>query len=90
MLAALLAGCTEEVQNGEGNLPKPDDTDSGGRREVLLTLKNKLVLKDASTKAETPIATTEENKIATLDVYVFASAEENGTYTYQELSLIHI
>lgn len=84
MLAALLAGCTEEVQNGEGNLPKPDDTDSGGRREVLLTLKNKLVLKDASTKAETPIATTEENKIATLDVYVFASAEENGTYTYQE------
>ena len=37
MLAALLAGCTEEVQNGEGNLPKPDDTDSGGRREVLLT-----------------------------------------------------
>lgn len=84
MLAALLAGCTEEVQNGDGNLLKPDETDSGGRREVLLTLKNKLVLKDASTKAETQIATTEENEIATLDVYVFASAEENGTYTYQE------
>ena len=61
MLAAFLAGCSEETQ------PKPGGTDDAGRREVLLTLKNKLALKPVATKAET-IATADENAIETLDV----------------------
>lgn len=85
LLAALLAGCTEETQNGGGdNKPDPGETDSGQRREVLLTLKNKLALKEVSTKAGDPIATAEENTISTLDLYVFAAADENGEYTFQE------
>lgn len=84
MLATLLAGCSTESQNDNGNTPIGGESDSGERREVMLTLKNKLVLKNAGTKADTPIATAEENKIETLDVYVFASATEDGTYTYQE------
>lgn len=85
LLAALLAGCTEETQNGGGdNKPDPGETDSGQRREVLLTLKNKLALKEVSTKAGDPIATAEENTISTLDLYIFAAADENGEYTFQE------
>lgn len=78
----LLAGC-----NSENELPgtPPDD---GGKtdantREVQLILKNKLNLKPAGTKA--PIATEAENTVSSLDVYVFASDTEDGTYTFQEL-----
>lgn len=81
----LLASCTTEnvVDN-----PLPgggDGTDDVNRREVLLTLKNKLSLKAVKTKAEDPIATAEENYIRSLDVYVFGSETEAGTYTFQEL-----
>lgn len=77
MLAAFLAGCSEETQHAGGNQPEPGGTDDAGRREVLLTLKNKLALKPVATKAET-IATADENAIETLDVYVFASESEAG------------
>ena len=77
MLAAFLAGCSEETQHAGGNQPEPGGTDDAGRREVLLTLKNKLALKQVATKAET-IATADENAIETLDVYVFASESEAG------------
>lgn len=77
MLAAFLAGCSEETQHAGGNQPEPGGTDDAGHREVLLTLKNKLALKQVATKAET-IATADENAIETLDVYVFASESEAG------------
>ncbi len=88
ILATLLAGCTTENQRGEGTEVDPGGNPDIARREVLLSLKNKLALKPesakADTKADTPIATAEENSISTLDVYVFAAATEEGTYTFQE------
>lgn len=84
ILATLLAGCTTENQSGEGTEVDPGGNPDVARREVLLSLKNKLALKPESAKADTPIATAEENSISTLDVYVFAAATEEGTYTFQE------
>lgn len=66
---------------GGGSLPP-----SG--QEVVLSLKNTLVLKSSNaTKAEgdAPIALDAENYISSLDVYVFASDKEDGKYTFQEL-----
>ena len=84
LAAVLLASCTAEAD-------KTDRTSTGGadsanKREVLLSFKNKLAVKTtkAETKADAPIATKEENEISTLDIYVFASADETGTYTYSE------
>lgn len=83
-LAGFLAwtACTSEYEHP---LDKGTDGESGdpARREVMLTLKNKLSLSPTATKAG-EIATAEENTIETLDVYVFGSEEENGTYTFQE------
>ena len=84
-LAILFAGCTEEISKGGGEEPRPGGDGSEQRREVQLTLNNELVLKKITTRvAGDPIATVEENAIASLDVYVFGSAEEEGTYTFQE------
>lgn len=47
-----------------------------------MTLKNQLSLAKGTKAGE--IATAEENKIASLDVYAFGSATEDGTYTLQE------
>ncbi len=85
MLATvLLASCTAEAD-------KTDRTSTGGagsenKREVLLSFKNKLAVATtkSETKADVPIATKEENEISTLDIYVFASTNEAGTYTYRE------
>lgn len=82
----LLVNCT-----GENVIETPTPDGSGtdddiARREVQLTLKNKLSLASAKTKAgDTPIATAEENYFQSLDVYVFGSDTEDGTYTFQEL-----
>lgn len=85
-LASLLAACTSEDITDRPIPPTPGGDDDANRREVLLTLKNKLAVKPTGTKAEgDPIATDEENYIRSLDVYVFGSTEENGTYTFQEL-----
>jgi len=85
LLALSLAGCGEsEVL--PSNIPG-DDPLAGDptRREVILGFQNKLTLKTAgTTRADAPIATTEENEIATLDIYVFSSDKEEGPYTYQE------
>lgn len=80
-LLLTVASCTSET---EEQLQKPAPEPSGGetRREVMLTLKNKLSI--AQTKAGDEIATAAENKISALDIYVFGSATEDGTYTYQE------
>lgn len=85
LLAAslLLAACTSE--NTLDNTTPPDE---GGipaynTREVLLSLKNKLKVTPVETKAAgDPIATAPENHIYSLDVYVFGSKTEDGTYTF--------
>ena len=91
LLALSLAGCSEaEV------LPAttPGDDPLAGdptRREVILGFQNKLNIKTAgtdtrvaTTRADDAIATTEENEITSLDIYVFSSDKEEGPYTYQE------
>ena len=89
--ALLLGGCTKETEQ-KGADPVTPDADNS-RREVLMTLRNKLSVKPvtskaasatAGTKAETPIATAAENAISTLDVYVFGATQENGNYTFLE------
>ena len=89
--ALLLGSCTKETEQ-KGTAPVTPDADNS-RREVLMTLKNKLSVKPvtskaasatAGTKAETPIATAAENAISTLDVYVFGATQESGDYTFQE------
>ena len=80
--ALLLGGCTKETEQ-KGTDPVTPDADDA-RREVMMTLKNKLSVKPVSSKAETPIATAAENTISTLDVYVFGATQENGDYTFLE------
>lgn len=82
LLSLLLsvAACTSETEEPGG---KPDSggiQDGTPRREVLLTLKNKLSV--PLTKAGDAIATAAENKISSLDIYVFGSKTEDGVYTY--------
>ena len=75
----LLHSCSGETQlEGESGIPEGKDP---ARQEILLNINNKLVLHKAATR---DIATAEENAISTLDVYVFGSPAEDGTYTFQE------
>ena len=78
----LLGSCTKETEQ-KGTDPVTPETDNA-RREVMMTLKNKLAVTPVSTKAGTPIATAAENAISTLDVYVFGATQENGDYTFLE------
>ena len=84
LAAVLLASCTTEADKADRT--PADGTDSANKREVLLSFKNKLTVATtkSETKADAPIATKEENAISTLDIYVFASTDETGTYTYRE------
>ena len=72
LLALSLAGCSEaEVLPGTtpGDDPLVNDPT---RREIILGFQNKLNIKTAgTTRADAPIATTEENEITSLDIYVF-------------------
>lgn len=74
------ASCTSETEEPHTG-PGVEPSEEVARREVVLTLKNKLSV--VSTKAD-PIATADENKISSLDIYVFGCKTEDGTYTYQE------
>ena len=76
-----VASCTSETEE-QHRTSAPAPSGSEARREVMLTLKNKLSV--VKTKAGDAIATADENKISSLDIYVFGSTTENGTYTYQE------
>ena len=82
-----LASCTEGML---GDAPQPDvpgssTTDDEGRRTVEVLIQNNLqVSGSAQTRADAPIATNAENEITSMDIYVFGSLTENGTYTYQE------
>lgn len=79
MGSLLLHSCSGETQlDGENGTPEGKDP---LRQEVLLNINNKLVLHKTATR---DIATAEENAISTLDVYVFGSPTEDGTYTFQE------
>ena len=83
--AILLTGVACTSENHEGlpvNPSSPSDGDDPTRREVVVTLRNQLSLAKGTKAGE--IATVEENKIASLDVYAFGSDTENGTYTLQE------
>ena len=82
--AILLTGvaCTSEAHEGLDNPSSPSDGDDPARREVVVTLRNQLSLAKGTKAGE--IATAEENKIASLDIYAFGSDTENGTYTLQE------
>lgn len=82
--AILLTGvaCTSETHEGLDNPSSPSDGDDLTRREVVVTLRNQLSLAKGTKAGE--IATVEENKIASLDVYAFGSDTEDGTYTLQE------
>ena len=84
LAAVLLASCTTEADKADRT--PADGTDSVNKREVLLSFKNKLTVATtkSETKADAPISTKEENAISTLDIYVFASTDETGTYTYRE------
>ena len=85
--AFLFASCTEENEVVGGTTTGGADTGDGtDRQEVLLSLKNSLILQKPETKAAgDPIATEEENYIHSLDVYVFGSKTEDGDYTLQEI-----
>ena len=85
--AFLFASCTEENEVVGGTTTGGTDTGDGtDRQEVLLSLKNSLILQKPETKAAgDPIATEEENYIHSLDVYVFGSKTEDGDYTLQEI-----
>ena len=75
----LLHSCSGETQlDGESEMPDGKDP---ARQEILLNINNKLVLHKTDTRT---IATAGENAISTLDVYVFGSPTEDGTYTFQE------
>lgn len=78
-LLLLFIACSSEridEERSSGSTP-----DLNPRREVQLTLRNRLSLNASSPRA---IATAAENTLSTLDVYVFGSDTENGTYTFQE------
>lgn len=89
MLFALLlwTGCSEEtIQGDDDKTPQPDEN-TLPPREVMFTLNNELKLMKSTTKAggDTPVATAEENAIASLDIFVFGCATEEGDYTFQEM-----
>lgn len=87
-----LFSCTEDIEK-EPEVSPGGDT-SSNRREVLLTFQNKLKVdtKAGNDSIQTRaagdndlIATDAENEIASMDIYVFGSDKENGTYSFQEM-----
>lgn len=77
----LLASCSVETKYDDTPRPgNPDTPETTPRCEVLLTLKNTLSAKHSVRG----IATTQENTLSTLDVYVFGSRTEEGPYTLQQ------
>ena len=83
-LLLLATSCSHETEQHTAPLPEPDGNEAA-TREVLLTLKNRLAITAPASKAgDQPIATAAENAISALDVYVFASDQENGEYSFME------
>lgn len=70
----LLTACTDQLEETPA-------FDSETQREVRLELQNTFSLNEPATRA---IATAPENTIASMDVYVFGSDTDDGTFTFQE------
>lgn len=85
-----MVGCSSEQILPITDEPEnPEIVNDPTRREVLLTLDNKLHLTPqggSATRADADkaIATEAENHITSLDIYVFGSDKEEGPYTFQE------
>lgn len=79
----MATACTNENQLAVPDAPDQGATAEAAQREILLTFDNKPAA--PVIKAEQPIATPEESNISSLDVYVFASDQENEGYSFQQL-----
>lgn len=84
LLGTLLVACTSENTLENPTPPDEGTASENETREVLLSLKNKLKVTPVETKADDAIATTDENRIYSLDVYVFGSNTEDGDYTFMQ------
>lgn len=84
--ASLLAVCAcsqSEILTEGGDPGNSTDTPAAGQtRELVLEINNTLQITGGQTKA--PIATEAENQITSMDIYLFGSKEEEGTYTFLE------
>lgn len=86
-LLLVTLSCTSETEL-IAPAPGPDPgVDEANLREVQLTFKSKLNLQSKTTRASggTGIATTAENFISKMDIYIFGSLTEAGPYTLQEV-----
>lgn len=75
-------GLLEESETGIGHTNAGSDT----TRELMLEFDNTLQLEPGTqTRASgQPIATDAENRIVSMDIYLFGSQKEEGEYTYME------
>lgn len=82
-----LASCSEGMldEAAQSGIQMPEDNGTAERRTVELQIQNKLQVSESSaTRTDAPIATTDENEITAMDIYVFGSETEHGIYTFQE------
>lgn len=85
MCAACACSQTELPSEGGGNGTGDAGDGSGNTRELLLEFDNTLQLAGTQTRADgEPIASDAENQIVSMDIYLFGSTEEEGTYTFME------
>lgn len=89
LLLTMLGCSSEQILPTTDEPENPEITEDPTRREVLLTLDNRLHLTPqggSATRADADkaIATEAENHITSLDIYVFGSDKEEGPYTFQE------
>lgn len=81
----LLAACTatlEDVPGAEGS--GNAESVSADRRQMDIQIRNELVTGATTTRADGSIALATENEVKSMDIYVFGSETEYGTYTFQE------
>lgn len=82
-----LASCSEGMldEAAQSGIQMPEDNGTAERRTVELQIQNKLQVSESSaTRTDASIATTDENEITAMDIYVFGSETEHGIYTFQE------
>ena len=83
----LAASCTAALDDAPSELPSGPDaggSSSGETRVLEMQVRNRLVTGGSATRADGGIALNAENEITAMDIYVFASESEFGTYTFQE------
>jgi len=77
-LPALLLACSNDETNREDNGGGSTNPD---RREIVIELQNGL---RPATSTRADIAEADENRVQSLDIYVFACPEEEGQYTFAD------